>query len=138
VAAKVFTIGGFSAHADQKGLMEWAGHFASAHPHVFVTHGEATASQALAAKLREELKLDASVPRLGERLILEPQKMSSTVPVEAVPEDLEQVMQGTVINLERELEDLKKRLATRGGRVQESDIDRLREIEEDLRMILPG
>ncbi len=137
VAAKVFTIGGFSAHADQKGLMEWAGHFAAARPRVFVTHGEATASEALAEKLRDDLKLDAYVPRLGESLILEPQKMSSTLPAEATPEDLEQVIQGTVITLEKELDDLKKRLSARGGRVQEADIDRLREIEDDLRMILP-
>ena len=137
VAARVFTIGGFSAHADQKGLMEWAGHFTAAHPHVFVTHGEATASQALAAKLGEDLHLDASVPKLGETLILEPQKVSRTLPAEAAPEDLEQVLQGTVINLEKELEGLKQRLTVRGGRVQEADIDRLREIEEDMRMILP-
>lgn len=137
VAARVFTIGGFSAHADQKGLMEWAGHFAAAHPHVFVTHGEATASNALAEKLRNDLDLDAYVPRLGESLILEAQKMSSALSVEAAPEDMEQVMQGTVIALEKELEGLKKRLAAKGSRVQEADIDRIREIEEDLRRILP-
>ncbi|MDT8273716.1 MAG: MBL fold metallo-hydrolase RNA specificity domain-containing protein, partial [Desulfomonilia bacterium] len=38
VRAKVFTIGGFSAHADQRDLLEWIGHFESK-PHVFVVHG---------------------------------------------------------------------------------------------------
>ena len=137
VAAKVFTIGGFSAHADQKGLLEWAGHFAAAHPRVFVIHGEATASEALAAKLREDLNLEAYVPKLGESLTLEPQKVTRAPAPEAAPEDLHQVMHGTVISLEKELEELKRRLAAKGGRIQEAEIDRLREIEEDLRMILP-
>ncbi len=137
VAAKVFTIGGFSAHADQKGLMEWASHFAAARPRVFVTHGEATASETLADKLRKDLNLDAYVPTLGETLILEPQQVTRAPVVAPTPEDLQQVMQGTVITLEKELEELKRRLTAKGGRIQESDIDRLREIEEDLRMILP-
>src|SRR5512136_1590287 len=43
VKAKVFTIGGFSAHADQNDLLEWAGHFESA-PKIFLVHGEPAAS----------------------------------------------------------------------------------------------
>ncbi|MEA1971198.1 MAG: MBL fold metallo-hydrolase [Thermodesulfobacteriota bacterium] len=138
VAAKVSTIGGFSAHADQKGLLEWAGHFAGSHPRVFVTHGEPTASEALAAKLKKELNLEAYVPRMRESLILEPQKVTHAMFPEAEPEDLQKVMGATVISLEKELEELKKRLAGRSGRVQEADIDRLKEIEEDMRMVLPG
>lgn len=46
VNAKVFTIGGFSAHADQKDLLEWASHFESS-PKVFVIHGESEAVQLL-------------------------------------------------------------------------------------------
>jgi len=138
VAAKVFTIGGFSAHADQKGLLEWAGHFAESHPRVFVTHGEPTASEALAAKLKEDLNLEAYVPRMRESLLLEPQKVTHTMArEEAAPENLQQVMGATVISLEKELEELKRKLAGRGGRIQEADIDRLKDIEEDLRMVLP-
>jgi metallo-beta-lactamase family protein len=137
VAARVFTIGGFSAHADQKGLMEWAAHFSAASPHVFVTHGEATASEALAEKLKHDLNLDVHIPTLGEALLLEPQKVTRAPAVEAAPEDLREVMRGTVITLEKELEELKRRVAAKGGRVQEADIDRLKDIEEDLRMVLP-
>ncbi|MBW2544166.1 MAG: MBL fold metallo-hydrolase, partial [Deltaproteobacteria bacterium] len=137
VAAKVFTIGGFSAHADQKGLLEWAGNFAESHPRVFVIHGEATASETLAEKIRTDLNLEAYVPRLRESLILEPQKMTSAMALEAAPEDLQQVMGATVISLEKELEELKRKLAGRGTRIQEADIDRLKDIEEDLRMVLP-
>ena len=58
VKAKVFTIGGFSAHADQKGLLEWVGHFASSHPRVFVVHGELSSSRALSEKIGEVYSLD--------------------------------------------------------------------------------
>jgi len=46
-------------------------------------------------------------------------------------------MGATVISFEEQMEELKRRLAGRGGRIQESDIDRVKDIEEDLRMILP-
>ncbi len=137
VAAKVFTIGGFSAHADQKGLLEWAGNFAESHPRVFVIHGEATASEALAEKIRTDLHLEAYVPRMRESLILEPQKMTSAMAPDAVPEDLQQILSATVISLEKELEGLKRRLAAKSGWIEEADIDRLKDIEEDLRIILP-
>jgi metallo-beta-lactamase family protein len=39
VRAKVYTIGGFSAHADQKELLEWLSAFRNK-PEVFVVHGE--------------------------------------------------------------------------------------------------
>jgi len=137
VAAKVSTIGGFSAHADQKGLLKWAGNFTESHPRVFVTHGEQTASETLAAKLKEDLNLETYVPRMRESLILEPKKVTHAMAREEVPEDLQQVMGATVISFEKQLEELKRRLAGRGGGIQESDIDRLKDIEEDLRMILP-
>ena len=39
VKAKVYTLGGFSAHADQKELLEWLSAFKGS-PGVFVVHGE--------------------------------------------------------------------------------------------------
>ncbi len=138
VAAKVFTIGGFSAHADQKGLLEWAGHFAGSHPRVFVTHGESTASEALAEKLRENLKLEAYVPKMRESLILEPKKVTHAMAREEIgPKDMEQAIRANVINIERELEELKKRLSRSDKEISEVDIDRLKYIEEEFRTVLP-
>ena len=137
VAAKVYTIGGFSAHADQNGLMEWASHFAASHPRVFVTHGEAKASETLAEKLRKDLSLDAYVPTMGETLVLESHQVTRAPATALPPEDLRQAMEGTIATLAKELEELKARISAKGGTVQEADIDRLRDIEEDLRMILP-
>jgi metallo-beta-lactamase family protein len=73
VKAKVFTIGGFSAHADQADLLTWVGHFAKkTRPHCFVVHGEPTASEALATAIKERFGLDVYVPHLREVLTLVP------------------------------------------------------------------
>jgi len=72
VRAKVYTIGGFSAHADQRELLEWMGHFKNPALQVFVIHGEEKASLALAKVIRERLKLAVRVPSFMEVLSLMP------------------------------------------------------------------
>ena len=72
VKAKVFTIGGLSAHADQADLLGWVGHFAGkSKPRVFVIHGEAKSSEALANAIRRRFGLDVHVPQWREVLNLE-------------------------------------------------------------------
>lgn len=68
VAAQVHTVGGLSAHGDQEDLLRWYGSFRS-HPPVWLVHGEITASEALAVKLRER-GAQATVTRPGLRLDL--------------------------------------------------------------------
>ena len=52
VRASVHTLGGFSAHADQKALLDWAGAFTQPPQQTFVVHGEALAATALSERLR--------------------------------------------------------------------------------------
>lgn len=47
VKAKVHTIGGLSAHADQQSLIDWNGHFNN-RPDVVLVHGEPDAMDELA------------------------------------------------------------------------------------------
>jgi len=49
VKAAIHTINGFSAHADQAGLLKWHGHTGAAH--TFLTHGEQGVMQAFASRL---------------------------------------------------------------------------------------
>lgn len=51
VRARVHTIGGLSAHADQQGLLDWYQSFNNKPP-VLLVHGEADAQQALSTKLK--------------------------------------------------------------------------------------
>ena len=138
VKAKVFTIGGFSAHADQKDLLEWMGNF-ERKPRVFVVHGEATASEALAKAIRERFNLTVRVPRWKERLVLKPRDVAYEVPRE--PErmpDIETAALNTVIDLEKELKALKKRIKAKEtqGRIEEEDVDRLKFVQQELQAIL--
>lgn len=65
VAAKVHTIGGFSAHADQQGLVDWYDGFRD-RPPVWLVHGEDKARAGLASRLADTTGVKARVPRLGE------------------------------------------------------------------------
>jgi metallo-beta-lactamase family protein len=55
VRAKMHTIGGLSAHADQKALLDWLGHFKAAPKKTFIVHGESTNREIFADKMRETL-----------------------------------------------------------------------------------
>jgi metallo-beta-lactamase family protein len=80
VKARVFTIGGFSAHADQADLLDWIGHFENPRMRVFVIHGERSISEAFAAQVHERLGFDATVPGLGDIIPLAPLAPKVAVP----------------------------------------------------------
>src|SRR4030095_175270 len=56
VRASVHTMGGFSAHADQSGLLDWYGVMAPSRPRTIVTHGEDRARIALSNLLEPRLR----------------------------------------------------------------------------------
>lgn len=62
VSAKIHTIGGLSAHADQRILLEWIGKMAESKPLTYIVHGEEEPGTALAKKLGEEYGIKASLP----------------------------------------------------------------------------
>jgi metallo-beta-lactamase family protein len=69
VAATVHTVGGFSAHADQRALVDWYRGFRSAPP-VWLVHGEDEARTVLAEVLRTEARAEVSIPQLGDSIDL--------------------------------------------------------------------
>lgn len=68
VNATIGSIGSYSAHADQKKLVEWIGSAEKLPKQVYCTHGEEGASAALATRLTEELGVAADVPRFGDTI----------------------------------------------------------------------
>lgn len=77
VNATVHTINGFSAHADRRDLLTWAGNFRS-NPTFFVTHGEEEAAGALALALKEK-GFNAVIPSLGQEFELKPSREAVTL-----------------------------------------------------------
>jgi metallo-beta-lactamase family protein len=70
VKARVFTIGGLSAHADRSALLGWLGHFRQPPRQSWVVHGEPLSAHALRDAIEETLHWDASVPQAGQTVSL--------------------------------------------------------------------
>jgi metallo-beta-lactamase family protein len=138
VRSKVFTINGFSAHADQNGLLEWVGHFES-RPRIFLVHGEPRSSEALRQKIRERFNLEVYIPRWKERLILKPREMASEVPA---PDESGLEVQNSFINalsaLENDLRQLKSYISAPqpGAFLSADDLDKLQYIHKELQFLL--
>jgi metallo-beta-lactamase family protein len=70
VRAEVVTDPGFSVHADADELLDWLGELPEPPESVYIVHGEADASRALAERIRAHLDCAVAVPQLGERVRL--------------------------------------------------------------------
>ncbi len=64
VNANMHTVGGLSAHADQRGLLEWFGHFEPT-PQLALVHGEDKAREALAGEIGERDGIEVVLARPG-------------------------------------------------------------------------
>ena len=64
VTASMHTVGGLSAHADQRGLLEWFGRF-EPKPRLALVHGEDKAREALAGEIGERDGIEAVLARPG-------------------------------------------------------------------------
>jgi metallo-beta-lactamase family protein len=70
VRAKVFTIGGLSAHADQSALLGWLGHFRRPPGETWIVHGEPLAANALCDAVKRRLGWRAGVAAAGQAVEL--------------------------------------------------------------------
>jgi metallo-beta-lactamase family protein len=72
VLAEIRDLKGLSGHADAGEMMRWLSGVRAAPRLVFVTHGEAEAAEALAARITRERAFPARVPSMGEWFELAP------------------------------------------------------------------
>lgn len=71
VRARVHTVGGLSAHADQAGLLKWLRGFRIPPKHAYIVHGEPRASAAFSQAIQDQLGWPKPhLPRLGENATL--------------------------------------------------------------------
>jgi metallo-beta-lactamase family protein len=71
VRARIYTVGGLSAHADQAALLGWLRGFRKPPRQTFVVHGEAAASASLAAAIHDQLGWpDVRLPQPGEQVTI--------------------------------------------------------------------
>lgn len=87
VKAHIHTLGGFSAHADQRGLLDWLSHIRNPQLEVFVNHGEEKTSMKLGQLIGEQLHLKTTVPQWREKKVLFG-GIEDVTPAEEVKEEL--------------------------------------------------
>jgi metallo-beta-lactamase family protein len=69
VKARVETLGGLSAHAGQRELLDWVANF-QPQPRTVLVHGEPEAQDVLAEKLWKDQQLKVEVPARGDCLVI--------------------------------------------------------------------
>jgi metallo-beta-lactamase family protein len=65
VRARIYTINGFSAHADRKELLDWLGAFTNK-PEVFIVHGEEEVSLDFSETVQKTFGITTHVPHMDE------------------------------------------------------------------------
>jgi metallo-beta-lactamase family protein len=132
VRAQIHTLGGFSAHADQKGLLEWLSHFKNPNLQVFVNHGEEKVSMVLSEVIHQKLKFEAAVPQWREKrfLFTSEKRVIPEEKIEAV-ESLEERFSSLLKNLDRGYKKLRRKLKMRRSkRGDDRDAEWLKKLEE--------
>jgi metallo-beta-lactamase family protein len=133
VKANIHALDGFSAHADQAGLLEWLRAFERKPRAVFVTHGEADARREFAALVQRELNFKSVVPLCDESFDLTqgdlfPLAARKEVAEESALTDLDALWQQVRPALLRQLNS--------GGRRSGKDAQRLaQKLEEAMREV---
>lgn len=70
VRARIFTINGLSAHADQDALLGWLGNFRRPPRQTWIVHGEPLAAHALRTAIQERFGWKPEIPSLGQEISL--------------------------------------------------------------------
>ncbi|MDP3028758.1 MAG: MBL fold metallo-hydrolase [Deltaproteobacteria bacterium] len=134
IKAKIHTLGGFSAHADQRELLEWLGNFTNPRLKVFVVHGEEDVSLEFVKAIERTFWLEARAPNWLETLELSPvAAQTETVKTEAL-----QVMPD-LNRIEMEIRKLKNKLYSKSeGRLEEKETisARLKGLNEEIQELI--
>ena len=68
--AHVHTLGGFSAHGDERDLSYWLGGFGQTPKQIFITHGDEQVAEEFADKIYKETHIETIVPNMDEEFEL--------------------------------------------------------------------
>ncbi len=75
VNAEIYSLEGFSGHADKNELMWWIQSFKNKPKKIFIVHGEEEATEEICRKIEEELNIEAHIPELSETLFFEGERI---------------------------------------------------------------
>ncbi|MGA2318026.1 MAG: MBL fold metallo-hydrolase [Thermodesulfobacteriota bacterium] len=132
VKAHIHTLGGFSAHADQKGLLDWVSHIHHPQLVVFVNHGEEKISMELSQLVSQQFHFKTTVPQWREKRVLFGEEEKG-VPEERAEEGYppEESFSALFRHLDRTYKRLRRKLKREKKRGEDFyDSRRLKQLEE--------
>lgn len=129
IEAKIHQINGFSAHADQTGMLKWLKNFVTKPHAVFLVHGDADVFPEWEAKIHETHNLSTIVPEMGQSFDLaERARVEKSAVVPAIDEKVQ--LRHILLSLDEEYLNLRGRLREKTERVSLEELQALsREIK---------
>ena len=94
---------------------------------------------ALADLIHQRFNLEAHVPRWKERLILKPRQVAVEAPkIEEAQPDIQTMMYNAIVDLEKQIKELKKLVSSKQWleKGSEEDVERIQYINEELTQML--
>lgn len=133
VRAKIHSIGGFSAHADQAGLIDWLKGFAQLPRGIFITHGENSAQKEMAALIRQQFGIEPILPVWGEKY-----ELSATVQRQEPlkPAMANFILDRTVTDLEHSVLNLRRQVEENSLEQTGAQLAEIRRIISELETLL--
>jgi metallo-beta-lactamase family protein len=133
VRAQIHSIGGFSAHADQRGLIDWLKGFKQLPRGIFITHGENSAQKELAMLIREKFGIEPSIPAWGEEFELNTRAHRQTI---LQPAMANYSLDRTVTDLEHSVLNLRRQIEENSLEKTGAQLADIRRIISDLETLL--
>lgn len=127
VQASIHSIDGFSAHADQAGLLEWLAGFVKKPRGLFLVHGEAEAAQEFAVKVKQQFNIPVQIPKQGESF-----RLNATAHLQRKAEPAEPRKYRVV----RTVTDLEHMVLALKNRLRKADYSESKQYLESLRQLL--
>jgi metallo-beta-lactamase family protein len=125
VKAHIHTLGGFSAHADRKGLLDWISHLRNPQMEVLINHGEEKISMGLSQLVSERFHFKTSVPQWREKRVLF-SEVEKGMPEEEVKEESppEEPLSVLLNRLDRTYKRLRRKLKREKNKGEDGDRSR--------------
>lgn len=79
IQSNIYSLLGFSGHADQQGLLDWIGSFKKKPKKIFLTHGEEDAIAEFSKLITEKFQISNETPKRGQTIELSANKESNVV-----------------------------------------------------------
>lgn len=131
VQSSIYSIQGFSGHADQQGLLDWVAGFKKKPAKIFLTHGEDEAITELSRLITEKFGIPNEIPKLGQTIEITSGKQSSIVHERTFASSM--AVQHNIDNLKKDFEDMIVKLQDAASAGEYAKTDELYYIVDELK-----